>query len=374
MATDFDAAGLLEGTGGRDREDRRRLLERLEADGVPLEELRRAVAEDRLALIPVERLLEGEGARYTAAEVAERAGIDPSAMRRQRTALGLPVADEDAREYGEADVEAAKRLRLVLEAGLPEEGVHETTRVIGLAMSQIAAANNALVGEAMLRAGDTELEAADRYVEAARALRPLIAPIMEYALDLHFREALRRAAVGRAELASGRLANSQEITACFADLVDFTRLGEELPPEELGSVTERLASLVGEVVSPPVRLVKMIGDAAMLVSPDTGAVVEAALGLIDAAEAEAEGFPLLRAGIASGHALSRAGDWYGRPVNLASRITAIARPGSVLVAGEVADMLGDGFARSFAGERRLKNIQGRVRLFRVRRAEAEAAG
>ena len=71
----------------------------------------------------------------------------------------------------------------------------------------------------------------------------------------------------------------------------------------------------------------MIGDAAMLVGPEPGPVVEAALGLVEAAEAEGEDFPLLRAGVASGQALPRGGDWYGRPVNLASRITGDRPPG-----------------------------------------------
>ena len=115
----------------------------------------------------------------------------------------------------------------------------------------------------------------------------------------------------------------------------------------------------------------MIGDAAMLVGPEPGPVVEAALELVEAAAREGEDFPLLRAGVAGGRALPRAGDWYGRPVNLASRITGVARPGSVLAAAEVHDALADAYAWSFAGERRLKGIDGRVKLFRCRRADGD---
>ena len=368
MGTDFESEGLLEGLDGDARKARLELLARLEGDGVPLDELREAVEQDRLALLPVERVLEGEGRRYTAEEVAAESGVEVETLKRQRGALGLPVPGEDERAYSEGDVEAAKSLRLLLDAGLPDEGILEATRVIGLAMSQIAAANNALVGEAMLRPGDTELEAAERYVGAAKALQPLIAPIMEYALGLHFREALRSAAVGSAELASGSLPGSQEVAAGFADLVDFTRLGEKLQPEELGGVTGQLGALAGEVATGPVRLVKMIGDAAMLVSPETDALVDASLALVEAAEAEGEDFPPLRAGVASGPALARAGDWYGKPINMASRITAIARPGSVLVSEEVAEELDERFDCSYAGDKRLKGFSGKVKLFRVRRA------
>ncbi|MQA76102.1 MAG: adenylate/guanylate cyclase domain-containing protein, partial [Solirubrobacterales bacterium] len=72
---DFEAEGLLAGLEGEPREARRRLLTELAEDGVPLEELRRAVAEDRLVLLPVERVLSGGGGRYTAAEIAQRAGL-----------------------------------------------------------------------------------------------------------------------------------------------------------------------------------------------------------------------------------------------------------------------------------------------------------
>ena len=45
MAIDFEAEGLLKGTRGRYRQARLQLLGELAADGVGLEELRRAVAE-----------------------------------------------------------------------------------------------------------------------------------------------------------------------------------------------------------------------------------------------------------------------------------------------------------------------------------------
>jgi adenylate cyclase len=114
-------------------------------------------------------------------------------------------------------------------------------------------------------------------------------------------------------------------------------------------------------------VVKMIGDAAMFVSPDGGALLDLALDLVAAAEQDDE-FPQLRAGLASGRAVGRWGDWYGRPVNLASRVCSRARPGSVLVTGTVADACaGDGYRFSTAGEKRLKGI-GAVPLWRARRA------
>jgi adenylate cyclase len=335
-----------------------------------LEELRRAIAEDRLALLPVERMLEGGGHRYTAREISQRAGVDLELLRRQRQALGLSGADPDEPIHTEDDLNAAHRLRSVLDAGLSSDQVYDSARVMGLAASQLAAANRAVVGEAMLRKGDTELEAARRYTEAATALLPLLVTSLEHVLRLHIREQLRHDAIGRAELESGRFSGSQEVSVCFADLVGFTKLGERLPVEDLGAVTGRLDELAREFADPPVRLVKMLGDAAMLVSPDNDALLDAGIGLIEAAELEGQGFPSLRAGIARGSALSRAGDWYGRPVNLASRITDIAYAGSVLCSSDVRDAAANAYRWSYAGRRRLKGMDGVEGLFRVRR-EAE---
>ena len=116
------------------------------------------------------------------------------------------------------------------------------------------------------------------------------------------------------------------------------------------------------------RFVKTIGDAAMLVSYNSDAVIKATLALVDAADNEGEEFPQLRAGMAAGPSLRRAGDWYGRPVNLASRITGKARPSSVLATEEVKDRAEEDFKWSFAHKRKIKGISDEVPLYRVRSA------
>ncbi len=114
------------------------------------------------------------------------------------------------------------------------------------------------------------------------------------------------------------------------------------------------------------RVVKQIGDAVMLVSPDPEAAVRTALALVEGAESE-ENFPPLRAGVAFGPAVNRWGDWFGSTVNVASRLTERARPGSVLTTEEVRDAAGeDAFAWSTAGEKKLKGLSSPVKTFRAR--------
>jgi adenylate cyclase len=363
---DFVAEGLLEGVEGEARQARLELLEQLAGEGCLLEELKEAVAAGRLTLLPVERSLAGEGPRYTAREIAEIAELDLEMLLRFRSALGIPLADPDERRGTEADVEAARRVKAFLDAGLPEDGMLQVARTIGMGTARIAEANRELIVRTLIRPGDTERDVALRFAAAAEYMLPLAGPTVDYALQAHLLEQIRRDVIGATDLASGDVGGTVELTVCFADLVEFTRLGEEIAPEELGMVAGRLEEMASAVAEPPVRLVKTIGDAVMLVSSEPQPMVAAALSLIQAAEQEGQQFPWLRAGIASGPTLPQSGDYYGRAVNLASRITNVARPGSVVLEEATKEAAGDAFDYSYVGERRLKGLDYRVKLFRAR--------
>ena len=372
---DFEAEGLLGGLTGKAREARLALLEELSESGFPLEELKRAVEENRLVLLPVERVFGGGEERYTAAEIAEGAGIGQDFLVRLLQALGAPIPADEEPAYTEQDLEAAKRAKLFMDAGLPEEGVLETSRIIGISMASLADANRDMVGEVFTEPGIDERELAMRYAAAAETMPPLLGETLLHAYRIHLREAIRQAVITEAELAEGRLAGSDDVTIAFADLVGFTSLGESLEIEQIGQLTGRLFELASEAARPPVRLVKMIGDAAMFASREPVPLMDAVVGLVDAAGTEE--MPSLKAGVATGPALGRGGDWYGRPVNLAARITSVARPDSVLADQSVKDSLesanGDRFRFSFAGRRRFKGISEETAVHRVRAAESNGS-
>jgi adenylate cyclase len=368
---DFEAEGLLGDLQGKAREARLALLEELSDQGVSLEELKQAVEENRLVLLPVERVFEEDAHQYSAAEIAEESGLQPEFLARLLQALGAPIPENHDRVYGEADLEAAKRAKSFLDAGLPEDGLLETSRIIGISMANLADANRDLVGQAFTEPGVDERELALRYAEAARALAPRLGETLLHAYRLHLREAIRQAVVNEAELAAGRISGTDEVTIAFADLVGFTRLGESLDIEQVGDLSGKLFELASEAARPPVRLVKMIGDAAMFASRESEPLLQSVLALVDAIGEEE--IPPLRAGVARGQALGRGGDWYGRPVNLAARITNFALPDSVVVDQAVKDSIaqtnGRPFDFSFAGKRHFKGIEGEVSVHRVRRAE-----
>jgi len=366
VAVDWQREGFLDGLAGAARAGREELLDYLYARGHPLAELRAANADGRLLFLAAERAVVG-AARYSMRDVCARTGVSMRLLAALRRAHGVPVPDPDAKVFGEVDLEAAQLARVFGDRGVSDEQLVGITRVLARGLAQAGEAVRSLVLELVLEPGASELELAQRYATAVESFMPLVGPMVEQMTRLHLRHAVRSEVISAAERQAGALPGAREVTVAFADLVGFTRLGEELAPEELGRVADRLEHLTGRALVPPVRLVKTIGDAVMLVSPEAEPVVAVALDLLDASDAEGAGFPQLRVGLAAGPALSRAGDWYGRPVNVASRVTQIARPGSVLATREVRDAAAHSYRWSSAGARSIKGLPELVRLYRARR-------
>src|SRR4051794_389089 len=362
---DWEAEGLLDGLeDDAARDARRQLLDHLHEDGCGVDELRAAVEEDRLVLLPVERFLAGE-VSYSQRDIAREAGLELDQLAAFRQALGLAVPDAEAKVFTEEDLETAKDAASLGEAGFPFEDTLEVTRVLGLGMSRYAEALRVLFAQTLIKPGDSEVELARRLAEGAAELMPLSSRMLDHVFLLHMRQLLRNDYIGLAERASGRVSDTADTTVAFADLVGFTELGESVGVEELGGLAGRLTQIAGEVVEPPVRVVKQIGDAVMLVSTDVPATIETCLALIDRAEDE-EDFPPLRAGIAYGPAVNRWGDWFGSTVNVASRLTTRARPGAVLTTQEVHAAAEDRFDWSAAGEKNLKGLNKPLNTYRPR--------
>lgn len=361
----FEAAGLLEGLTGQAREGRLRLLERLYDSGIELDDLARAAAEDRLVVLPAEHALGQEG-RFSARDISERAEMPLEYFNAVRRAQGLAAEDPDTPAYSEEDLEAARITARFYGLGLDREAMLEVARVLGRGLAQTADAVGELFRESFIKGGVTEEELGMRNAEAAREWIPQFTPLLEYLLKQHVRERLRHQAVSQAMLEAGDVPGSQDVAVSFADMVAFTRLGERMGPEEVGSIASRLGKLASECAVPPVRLVKTIGDAAMLVAPDAEALLASTIDLVEQA-GQIEGFPQLRAGVAYGPALARSGDWYGATVNMASRVTDKAEPGMVVATQELCDATSELVAWTSLGPHRLKGIDGDIALFRAQR-------
>jgi len=369
---DIEALGLLDGLDDGARAERAELVAWLLEQGFSVEQIRGAVAP---MLLLASRVIGNYGIYASAREVSEAHGVDLELLRRMQRALGLPrVDDPDAVVHLRADAEAAAHVQRFIAAGLGPDQVISVVRVLAEGLSRAAEVMRYTALSAVLRPGSTELRVAQAYEAMVRQIAALLGPMIQDMLFLELRHAVETEAVNVSERVAGRaLPGARQIAVAFADVVGFTRLGEGVPPEDLERLASRLADLTREIAVPPVRLIKTIGDAVMLVSPDPVKLLDVVLQLSGAADHE-DKFPQLRVGVASGLAVSRAGDWFGSPVNVASRVTSVGQPGAVIAAESTRDAVGDaeGFTWSFAGARRLKGIRGETSLFRARRAAAAA--
>ena len=365
-----DIEPLLEGLAGDARAQREELIPWLLERGITPVQIANSY---QPMLIASNRFLGDDGVRYSARQISEEGGIDLELLQRVQRAAGLPrFEDPDVPMYSNVDRDAARHAKQFMELGFTADQIVLVVQVLTEGLTRAAEVMRYAALAAVSDPDATELELAQRSETLLRNVAPLLGPLIDNMLRLQLLHMMETEAISTAERAEGMvLPGAREVTIAFADLVGFTKLGEVVAPEDLERLAHQLTDLAREVAEAPVRYVKSIGDEVMLVSTDPVAMLDAVLRLVDATEAIEE-FPRLRAGLASGPAVSRAGDWYGSAVNLASRVTGTARPGAVLVAEATRDAIGDEerFTWSFAGARKLKNIKDDVKLFRVRRADA----
>ncbi|GAA4541142.1 adenylate/guanylate cyclase domain-containing protein [Mycobacterium paraffinicum] len=360
---------LLDGLEGSARAERAELVEWLLEQGITPDEIRTT---NPPLLLATRHLIGDDGTYVSAREISEAHGIDLGLLQQIQRAIGLArVDDPDAVIHMRADGEAAASAQRFVELGLDPEQVVLVVRVLTEGLSRAAEVMRYSALSAIMRPGATELEIAKASKALVSQIAPELGPLLQHMMFMQLRHMMETEAVNAAERAAGQpLPGARQITVAFADLVGFTRIGEAVSAEELGHLANRLAVLARDITVPPVRFIKTIGDAVMFVCPDPLPMLDVVVKLVDTIDTDAD-FPRLRAGVASGMAVSRAGDWFGSPVNVASRVTSVARPGTVLAADSVWEAIGDTgtFDGSFAGARRLKGIKNEVKLFRIRRGD-----
>jgi adenylate cyclase len=319
--------------------------------------------DERLASAAIDVALGGPG-RHTLTELARQARVTPATARAVMQALGRPNPGRGERLFTDDDVEVLRAHKQLVDAGIPSEGMLATGRILSQGMAQTADAVRQLVGNALLEPGVTSVGLARRYVEAVDRLGPTMDAMLAYEFRALLRDRIREAFVTEAERVAGELFDTDDVAVAFADLVDYTRLGEQLPPATLGDIAVELSELAVSCLRRPAKLVKTVGDAAMFVSTEVDPLLTTVADLTGRIDERGPSFPHVRIGVAYGAATNQVGDWFGPPVNLASRVTAAAKPGRILATGEVVDRA-DGFDWKRRRRRGLAGISERVRLFEL---------
>ncbi len=315
----------------------------------------------------IERILLGGSRQYTRTEVGELTGVPSERSKALWRALGFATQDDDAAVFTDGDVRALRITSELIRGGIVDPSIATATaRMIGQHMSRLAESQVHMLRDVL--AANPEIGADER--QLARLVEHLT-PELEALQNYVWRRHLAANSVRMLVTPDEELDERRQVVG-FADMVGFTTLTRRSSEAELVAVVDRFESLAADIVAENHgRIVKMLGDEVLFVADSPADGAEIALALLDRAEKE-DGVPSLRAGLAYGRVLSRFGDIYGSVVNIAARLTSVARPGTVLVDVEMAEALKDD-AGYVTRTRRPVSVRGytRLRSAALRRAGEE---
>lgn len=320
----------------------------------------------------IEARLVGSRRTLRRSDIADLTGVPAEESQRFWRALGFANPRDEDVVFTQADVNAMNEVKaLVADGRLGPEAALGLARALGrttdrLAMWETQVLLDQVGGQAGVGLGQ---DVARRTAELVADLADDLEPLLLYVWRRNLGQAVQRMVADSAPESHIGVHR----TVGFADMVSFTRLVRELSERELARLVMRFEALTSDIVSSHGgALVKTVGDELLFTHQETEGATRIALELIDAVLAD-ELIPRLRVGLARGRVLARQGDVFGTTVNRAARLTAAARPDSVLADPDVARAV-----RGCAGITAVEldpialSGLGELRPWRLRRAEAPA--
>ncbi|WP_017934798.1 adenylate/guanylate cyclase domain-containing protein [Nocardioides sp. Iso805N] len=299
-------------------------------------------------------LFDPQAGTYTADEVAERAGVTLDQAKRLWRALGFPEVGGEA-IFGDRDVAALRMLteNLSNDALVDFDLAVNLTRGLGQTMARLsdweiaALVHQAETRHGSVAAGDDAEDGSEAAVAGeggaaalAAATRVMVGfndafeQLMLYVWRRHL-----GAAVARLEAATSGELGTTQLTVGFADIVQFTALSNTLTEQKIGDLVELFESRCADVVAVQHgRVIKSLGDSVLFVNDDPIRAYDTAEGIINVIGRDPR-MPDVRVGLASGSVVTRLGDVYGPPVNMAARLTAVARKNRIIIDETTAALL-----------------------------------
>ena len=290
----------------------------------------------------LERVILGELPELTSADVASAAGVTIEQAQRLWRALGFPDAGEQA-AFNEADLSALSTLLTTVESGAIDfDTAVRMTRAMGQTMARLADWQVATLAPRVeqLESGP---EATGSRIGSALRLADQVGQPFERLLIYSWRRHLA-AAVGRVEAlgAADEDLHTTQVTVGFADLVSFTALSNEIDDDRLADMVEIFESRCADVVAGRHgRVIKTLGDSVLFVSEDPVQALDIAFDIVKVIGNDPR-LPDVRLGLASGSVIMRLGDVFGPPVNMAARLTSVARRNRVIIDHTTAERLPKG--------------------------------
>jgi adenylate cyclase len=352
-----------------------RIVGQLRKGGQPLEEIVKAAQDGRLALGGIDALFAVESKHYSLKQAAKAAGIKFDIAEQIWLSLGMSVQKTD--RVTEQDVEALKRVREILDAGVPLGAVLQVIRVAAKAFSDIADAEARLVRmfvhEPLLQSGAKPEDISQAMSSMIGGVLPHISPLFEYMHSRFLQEYTEQVQIENVqgssrstEAADGRL----NVAICFVDIAGFTRYTEQEGVEKAFAQADQLRQHIETTLPDSARLIKLTGDGAMVVGSDPAALAVWAVELASEGEQPFK----LRIGLDFGEALYRDGDYFGGAINMAARVLNRTDIDEVLATQQIKENVKNrkalGLRFVSIGKVRLKGFDDVVELFRVEPRES----
>lgn len=289
------------------------------------------------ALEAVEAFVLGEAPHLTRVQVSERAGVPVAEAEALWRLLGFAHTADDEVVFTDSDVEALRLAHDLRELGvLADDTTAALVRTWGRSFARLADWQTSLLTR--VAAERTGADPAQTYAELAGEVLPRVDRLQSYVWRRHL-----SAAASRLLAVASPDSPTQRLAVVFVDIVGFTSRSRTLAEGELVGWIEAFEDTCTAVVTDHGgHVIKTIGDEVLLVADDPVAAAEIALDLVARGADEEDPFPQVRAGLAYGDVVARLGDVFGPTVNVAARLTSLARPGSVLVDTGAHEALGAG--------------------------------
>ena len=276
------------------------------------------------ALETIEEYLLGDAPTLTRVQVAERAGVPLEVAQELWRLLGFANQPDDAVAFTERDVQALEYTHDLVKLGiLSPERQAALVRTWGRSFARLAEWQTRLLTDVALEGDDP----VGQITELASEVLPRVEELQNYVWRRHL------ASAGARLMASDSAGSeTTRLAVAFVDIVGFTSRSKELTEAELVEWIEHFeAECSGLVVDHGGRVIKNIGDEVLFVAEDLTAAADAALTMTARGADPGDRFPEVRAGLAYGDVVARLGDVFGPTVNIAARLTSVARPSSVLI-------------------------------------------
>lgn len=266
-------------------------------------------------------------------QVAERSGVSVELARERWRALGFPEVEDGVVAFTPGDVEALKMTQRLVDMGYFASGSEQAfIRTTGRTFARLAEWQARATVDSVIDSQD----GTGPSLEMLEELTQIGGDVQTYVWRRHL-----ASAVGRLLLTDSTDTEGAPMCVGFADIVGYTTRSRSMTTQELADMVERFEELTTRhITDHQGRVVKTIGDEVLFVVDDPKEAALLALELLEQHDVD-EDFPEVRVGMAYGNVLNRLGDVFGPVVNVASRLTSVARPARAVIDRAMADALRD---------------------------------